>query len=78
MGFNTPTYAGWPLKYTMKWFLVVYFLSAGQWITAEQMGSEQHKRVAYPDAESCIVAQNQFTTQHDPGFVRASCEIDEY
>ena len=56
----------------MKWFLVVYMLSAGEWIAAEQ------KRVAYPDAESCIVAQNEFTTQNDPAFVRASCEIDEY
>ena len=75
MGYNTPTFTQPdPLKYpyTMKWFLVVYILSAGEWITAEQ------KRVAYPDAESCIVAQNEFTTQNDPAFVRASCEIDEY
>ena len=56
----------------MKWFLVVYMLSAGEWITADQ------KRVAYPDAESCIVAQHEFTTQNDPAFVRASREIDEY
>jgi len=62
----------------MKWALVVYFLVQGTWHTAEDLNRVGWYRIIHPDAESCIVAQNQFATQHDPAFVRASCEIDEY
>ena len=62
----------------MKWFFVVYFLSAGEWMTAEQLEAKQWYRTAYVDAESCIQVQNHFTTKlYDPDFVRASCEFTE-
>jgi len=60
----------------MKWFLVVYFLSAGEWMTAEQLDAKEWYRTAYPDAETCIEEQNYFATKlYDPDFVRASCEL---
>ena len=60
----------------MKWFLVVYFLSAGEWMTAEQLDAKEWYRTAYPDAETCMEEQNYFTTKlYDPDFVRASCEL---
>ena len=62
----------------MKWFLVVYFLSAGEWITAEQAGAKEWYRTVYPDGETCIQVQNHFATRlYDPEFVRASCEFLE-
>ena len=60
----------------MKWFLVIYFLSAGEWMTAEQLDAKEWHRTAYPDAETCIEEQNYFATKlYDPDFVRASCEL---
>ena len=51
----------------MKWVMIVYVLTAGVWT--------QSHTVSYPDAESCIQAQWQFT-EANPNIdeIRASCE----
>ena len=59
----------------MKWFLVVYLFTADAWFTAEQLGHDGWHRNQYPDAESCIIAQHQFTDRYpDIDLMRASCE----
>ena len=58
----------------MKWFLVVYFVVGGEWVSAENLGKEGWYRIQYPDAESCINAQWEFTSITNPDAIRASCE----
>lgn len=58
----------------MKWFLVVYFIVAGEWYTAEHLEKHGWYRVEHPDAESCIQAQWEFTSITNPEAIRASCE----
>ena len=59
----------------MKWFLVVYFMVAGEWHSAEDLNRIGWYRIAHPTAESCIQAQWQFT-EANPNIdeIRASCE----
>ena len=59
----------------MKWFLVVYFLVAGEWHTAEVLHLDGWYRTAYTDAESCIQAQWHFTETTNTDVVKVSCEL---
>ena len=55
----------------MKWFLVVYFVVGSEWVSAEKLGKEGWYRIQYPDAESCINAQWEFTSITNPDAIRA-------
>ena len=61
----------------MKWFLVVYFMWAGEWHSAEDLNRIGWYRIAHPTAESCIQAQWDFTEVTNTQIIRASCELLE-
>jgi len=54
----------------MEWILAIYIFVAGEW--------QLHQQHGFPDVESCIQAQHEFTDLNpDITQIRASCEQSE-
>ena len=58
------------LNTAMEWILAIYIFTAGEW--------QLHQQHGFPDVESCIQAQWEFTDLNpDITQIRASCEQSE-
>ena len=61
---------------SMKWVLIVYFMTATGWQTAESLKMDGWDRVYYQTDEECLTRQHEFTANVRPyaDRIRAQCE----